>query len=912
MAKTTRVHLLADELGVTSKAIIDKCQAENLDIRNHMSTISAGLAATIREWFSEGDHRTTLETAGRVDLEKVRVRRRRAGKKAEEEQAAIETTALVAEVAVGAEVAVAPGEALDAAVAHVEAPVEPPAVASAGATDVMGAPEAGEAVAVVPAETPVQQPEPVVAAAVAPEAAPVEPPPVVEPPRPEPIKPAGPMLEKPRPAQVTGPRVVRMESVEPEERFPRRPRSPRVTTPRGRSGDAPAPKDVPVIPGTGAGKGRKVAETPRGRKKAEPDETAEDRRKSQQRRMRARDLEDRQARLAAASGEGLRARPSRRIESRRAGELHHIERPATATLTEPITVKNLSAALAAKSGEIMAKLLEQGIMATANQVIPIETAEMIALELGTELTVERRRLLHEEIDREFSERPRLHLQRRPPVVAMLGHVDHGKTSLLDKIRSTRVAAGEAGGITQHIGAYQVVWKDKRVTFLDTPGHEAFTALRARGANMTDIVVLVVAADDGVMPQTIEAIHHAKAAGVTIVVALNKIDLPGVDIHRIYGQLSEQGLTPAEWSGDTEIVKTSAVTGQGIDDLLEHLDYIAELKDLQADPTLPATGWVIEAQMSNTRGAVATVLVKEGVLRRGDMILAGGVQGRVRTIRDSRGRTIQEASCSMPVEISGLSDVPQAGDKFFCLDDANRAKLAAEEYQSRSRERSLSQRSRVTLENLFSQIEAGNIKELNLIVKADVQGSVDVLTKYLSELSAQSVQVKILHAAVGAVTEGDVVLAEASGAIIIAFNVAADERVRAIAESKSVDMRFYNIIYRITEDLKDAMLGLLEPEYEDKLQGRLVVRSVFKISGVGTVAGCYVSSGLVTKKSYLKLIRGGIVVRDKCSIESLKHFKDDVREVRNGLECGIRLAGFDDIKADDVFEAYEVVEKARVL
>jgi len=437
-------------------------------------------------------------------------------------------------------------------------------------------------------------------------------------------------------------------------------------------------------------------------------------------------------------------------------------------------------------------------------------------------------------------------------------------------------------------------------------------MRARGALMTDIVVLVVAADDGVMPQTVEAIHHAKAAGVEILVALNKIDLPGVDLHRVYGQLAEHDLTPAEWGGQTEIIKTSALTGQGIEDLIEHLDYVAELKNYQADPTLPAMGWVVEARMTPSRGAVATLLVKEGELKKGDIVLAGGAYGRVRTITDSWGRPVKKATPSMPVEITGLDGIPQAGDKFYCLADINTAKQAAEEIRTLSREESLAKRSQVTLDNLFSHIEAGKIKELNLIVRADVQGSVDVLVRYLTELSTPEVKVKVIHAGVGGITEGDVVLAQASDAIIIGFNVVPEDRVRQMAENLRVDIRLYNVIYRITEDLKAAMSGLLEPVEQEKTLGRLVVRNTFRISGVGTIAGCFVENGVVTKNAKLRLIRNNVVVKDDCTIESLRHFKDDVREVKAGLECGIKIAGFDDVKTGDVLEAYEVVQVARTL
>ena len=901
MAKaSTRVHLLAKELNVKSKAIIEKCQAEGLDqIKNHMSTISVGLAATIREWFSEGEHSTTVERAKRVDLKKVRIKRK---KKVEETTP--ETTEEAQEPQ--EETVVAQAQEME------QAPVETEQPQPVETTEAATAEEVTEE---APAEAPTEetsepaQPEPAAAEEKqkVPEKPKAKPKKKEKPKEPEEIVPAGPMLEKPKPATLSGPTVIRVEKVEEDTRH-RRPRSPR---PRY---DQPMTEPLLASHDT-LGKGKKAGKAKtHGRKKDRgPEEAESGRHRGDIKRMRARDMEERRARLAAARGESMRAKPSRRIESKKAGDsLQHVERPEKATVSEPILVKDLSSALAVKVSDIIAKLMSQGVMATANQAISTDAAELVAMEYGTELTVERKKGVLEEIEEDFKLRDRKNLQKRPPIVTMLGHVDHGKTSLLDKIRSTSVASGEAGGITQHIGAYQVELNGKKVTFLDTPGHEAFTAMRARGANMTDIVVLVIAADDGVMPQTVEAIHHAKAAGVTIIVALNKCDIPGVDFNRIYGQLAEHELTPTEWSGNTEIVKTSAITGEGIEELIEHLDYQAELNDYQADPKVPAQGWIVEAKMSQTRGPVATVLVKEGLLEKGSIVLAGGASGRIRTMTDSRGKSVKKAPPSMPVEITGLDNVPTAGDKFFCLEDLNQAKSAAEQIQHAAREEGLARRSIVTLDNLFSHIEAGNVKELNLIVKADVQGSVDVLIKYLTELSTDEVKVKVIHAAVGGINEGDVVLAEASNAIIIGFNVVPDERVRQIADSKKVDIRLYSIIYRITEDVKAAMVGLLEPDYEEKTLGRLVVRNTFKVSSVGTIAGCYVSSGLVNKNAKLKLIRDNIVIKDNCVIESLKHFKDDVREVKAGLECGVKVAGYDDIKVDDEFEAYQVVEVARTL
>jgi len=869
---TTRVYILAKELGVKSKGIIEKCQAEGLDVKNHMSVISAGLAATIKEWFSEGENITTVETADKVVLEKVRIRKKRKRKKSEEE-------ALKSVLKEPAEVE-GLVEVVDEPAAGVETELESAVSVAEGLP-----------------EQPATEPEIVVPAG----------PVIVEPPEePEPILPAGPFLETPEPARLTGPEVIRVEAPEPLGRPKRRPRFNAVITEPLMQNEGEKKTTVPI-------KGRKNAagkhkEKTHGR----TDRTDREIKRGRVGRWRQRDIEERRARLDAAVGESLRSRPARRILSKTRLGTITAARPEKAVISEPITVKDLSSVLAVKVTDIITRLMAQGVMASANQVIISESAEMVALEFGVELVVERKAKLEDEIKLEFEQRERNNLKPRSVVATMLGHVDHGKTSLLDKIRSTQVTASEAGGITQHIGAYQIKRNSGKVTFLDTPGHEAFTSMRARGANMTDVVVLVIAADDGVMPQTAEAIAHSKAAEVPVIVAMNKIDLPSSDLNRIYSQLAEHELVPIEWGGTTDVVKTSAITGEGIEDLLEHLEYTTDLLELKADDTIPATGWVVEAKMSAQRGPVATLLIKEGCLKKGDVVLAGNAYGRVKTIRSSFGRTIKTAVSSEPVEITGLSDVPEAGDRFYCLDDINRAKAVAEENQIRARESSLAERTSVTLDNLFSQIDAGNIKELNLIIRADVQGSVDVLKKYLSELSTDEVKIKILHAAPGGITEGDVVLAEASNAIIIGFNVVADDRVAKIAEDKKVDIRSYSIIYRITEDLKKSMVGLLEPEEQEKVLGRAVVRQTFKVSKVGTIAGCYVNSGIITNSAKVRLIRDNVVIRNDLVIGSLKHFKDDVREVKAGLECGIKLVKFDDIKIDDVFEMYEIIKIERTL
>jgi translation initiation factor IF-2 len=864
---TTRVYILAKELGVKSTAIVKKCQDENLDVKNHMSTISAGLAATIREWFSEGQNVTTVETTEKVDLKKVRTKTKKKKKKASPKAkkkvpAKKETSSKLA-----------PSEETVTAVAE-EAPRKTPKKAKKKAR---AKKKTGK-------KQKQQKTEPEI------------------------ITPAGPMLEKPEPAKLSGPTVVRVEKPEPlkiPRPKPKRRYDEPITEPLISDEDQ---LDLPF-----ATKGKKRAS--RLHKKMHPrrklDYEAAPPLKGK---WRQRDIEERQARLEAAGGKGLRARPMRKIATKpkSVAEIIAPSRPEKATISQPIILKDLSAALAVKASDIITKLLQQGVMATANQLISADTAELVALEFGIELVVEQKTTVQELIEKEFQERPKKNLTKRSVVATMLGHVDHGKTSLLDKIRSTHVTADEAGGITQHIGAYQVSWADKNVTFLDTPGHEAFTAMRARGANMTDVVVLVVAADDGVMPQTVEAIHHAKAADVPVIVALNKIDLPGTDVNRIYAQLAEQELSPIEWGGDTNVVKTSAVTGEGIEDLLEHLDYVAELLELKADGTIPAIGWVIEAKMSPTRGPIATLLVKEGLVKKGDVVLAGETFGRVKTLINSAGKKIDKATSSMPVEITGLIDVPRAGDKFYCLNDLNRAKEAAQEMKIQSREDSLAQRSQVTLDNLFSQIEAGNIKELNTIIRADVQGSVGVLTKYLSELSTDEVKVRILHAATGGITESDVVLAKASNAIIIGFHVVPDEYAAKMAEANGIDIRLYNVIYQITDDLKKSMAGLLEPEEKEQVIGRAVVRETFKVSRIGTIAGCYVNDGIVRKNAKARLIRDNIVIQNELEIESLKRFKDDVREVKAGMECGIKTAKFDDIKVDDILDFYEVIEVARKL
>ncbi len=608
--------------------------------------------------------------------------------------------------------------------------------------------------------------------------------------------------------------------------------------------------------------------------------------------------------------EGRRGRGNR--HGRRPGSHRHstaAPRKTHAEIEAPITVRTLSEALGVKVNDLLRKLMGMGQMATINAGLDDELAGMLALEFGMTLEIAHERTAEDEFLEAFEASTETeNLAPRPPVITILGHVDHGKTSLLDRIRKSKVVQSESGGITQHIGAYQVEYEGKAITFVDTPGHEAFTAMRARGANVTDIVVLVVAADDGVMPQTVEAIAHAKAAGVPIVVALNKIDLPNVDtaanISKIYGELSQQELNPVEWGGDVEVVKTSTVTGEGINDLLATLDTIAELHELKADPTRPATGTCLEASLSEGRGVVATVLVREGTLKVGDIIVCGDGFGRVRALFDDQGHMVEEAGPSTPVEVSGLDVVPTAGENFAVTDDFARAREVAETRRDRARDAAQAERQTITLENLYNKMAERTVKSLNLIIKADVQGSIEAIVKELQKLENAEVPIRILLRGVGGITESDVILADASQAIIIGYRVAPEDRAIDLAEEKEIEIRRYDIIYQVTDDVKKAVEGLLVPEVKEVHLGRAVVRQVFRISKIGVVAGCFVTQGVIERSAKVRLIREGREIY-KGAIDDLKRFKEDVKEVPQNFECGIRITNYDDVKIDDVIEAYRV-------
>ncbi len=585
------------------------------------------------------------------------------------------------------------------------------------------------------------------------------------------------------------------------------------------------------------------------------------------------------------------------------------ETPSKITFTGSLTVGELANKLNKEPSEIIKKLLMLGVMATINQDLDKDSIELIAGEYSVEVEEE---IIFEVTDFEGydSEDTEEVMEERPPVVTIMGHVDHGKTTLLDSIRNTKVTAGEAGGITQHIGAYQVeVDQGKKITFLDTPGHAAFTTMRSRGAQVTDITILVVAADDGVMPQTVEAINHAKAAEVPIIVAVNKMDKEGANPDRVMQELTEHGLVSEAWGGDTIFVPISAINGEGIDTLLEMILLVSEVEEYKANSKRAASGTVIEAQLDKGRGSVATLLVQKGTLRVGDPIVVGNTFGRVRAMVNDLGRRVKEAGPSTPVEITGLNDVPQAGDNFMVFSDEKTARNVGEARAQKQLQEQRSEKTRVTLDDLFEQIKQGEMKEINLIVKADVQGSVEAMAASLQKIDVEGAKVKIIHTGVGAITESDIILASASNAIVIGFNVRPDAGAKRTADVENVDIRLHRIIYKAIEEIEAAMKGMLDPEFEEKVIGQVEVRQTFKVSKVGTIAGAYVTEGKITRDSSIRLIRDGIVIFEG-ELDTLKRFKDDVKEVATNYECGVTIKNFNDIKEGDIIEAYVMQEIER--
>ncbi len=984
MAKKSgiRINQLAKEIGVPSKAILDKLRAEDVGEFNHQSTVALGLAETIKEWFAseEVETHTAIETAAPVDvatLTKPRTRRKTSTKRAETSRSEEKGEKGEGDVAVkespkadeagSADARSAGGEA-----ATVEAEAAPAAepqpaageTAAPTAPTVSVTPEQPQVAADAPT-TPQQPAEPApvetppalapAAEAPAPTAPPAQPAQPVQPaqpaqpaaptPPPAPARPAAPQMRPtirlgdrpqdggttterkpvvpvakpfvPEPAKLQGPVVIREEKPDivptPRSRRmgPAQQQQPTFTQARPQQGrgvriTTDDDEDMPKA----AAKGKSLSSRRRGQdgRRGEAEEKL--------REFTDADLIERRERLAAAGSyrSGVNSHLKQRRQTGPSKTI--VQKGEPVRIEEPITVRSLSEALGLKSNIIMSQLMRQGIFATINQALDAETAQLIAAEYGIELKIKAQESLEEILIREFEEREvkEENLKPRPPVVTILGHVDHGKTSLLDRIRSANVAAGEAGGITQHTAAWMVELDRggtrKRVTFIDTPGHQAFTSMRARGANMTDVVVLVVSAAEGVQPQTVESINHAKAAEVPIVVALNKIDRPDANEQKVLGELAGHGLNPVEWGGETEVVRTSALTGQGIEDLIEILDYQAELLDLKSDPTAPARGTVIESRVDPGLGPVATVLVQGGTLRVGDVVLSGNGYGRIRSLINDRGQMIEEAGASTPVIISGLDNLPQAGDKFYVVDDLERARAIATEREAMQRRQALAEKHAVTLDNFLANMKAGDVKTINLIIKADVQGSVETLEATVAQHNTEEVKVRVIHAAAGAITESDVELADASDAVIIGFHVAADEAARAMAEQRRVEIRTYRVIYEIFDDLKKALSGMLEPEIREKLHGHAEVRQVFKVSRLGNIAGCMVTDGHIQRGSKIRLIRDGVVITEDLAIETLRRVKEDVREVKSGFECGIKLVGYDDIKVGDQFEAYarETIER----
>lgn len=938
---STRVFEIAKELGVKSKSVVEKCHAEGIPatvVKNHMSTVSLGLEQTIREWFASESGAeasgTAVEQSDKVDLEKVRdAKPKRAKKAAGADEEGSEDGG---DTAVAEPPKAAPLKAARVASPPAARPLSPSAAAAAKPVqDAPKMPTFGKTTAPMPAglnssppeqlesetmsdapaaATPPEQPRGVIRAPKPTIKAPAGPPTMNVPTRPKVISPVGPKLEDIQKDKIklSGPKVVRVEA--PERLEPPRPRGPRPGG-GGGGGRGPGPM-APMgdLPPGGRAPARGGSTRRRGTdRRRDGDQGGSGAGWSQA------DLAEREARLQRSGGYLKQKR-----QQLRGGAGQQSATPAAiggkVPISEPFSIKDLSAATGVKGADIVKKLFMQGVMATINSGIETEKAQEIMMDWNIELEVTEAKSAEQAVAAQFDNRDRKDERPRGAVVTILGHVDHGKTSLLDRIRNANVADGEAGGITQATSAFRVPVHmgdaDKQVVFIDTPGHEAFTEMRARGAQVTDIVVLVVAADDGVMPQTKESISHAKAAGVPIIVALNKIDKEQAtdgNIQKILGQLAEQGLNPTEWGGDTEVVKTSAIKDIGIQELLEILDLQSELLELKADFGGQSQGSVIEARPEEGRGNVANILVQEGKLKVGDFIVLGRAFGRVRDITDDRGKKLKEALPPMPVQISGINELPDAGDKFYCVPSLKEAERAAEQRRDRERQEQLAQPT-ATLDRMFSQLAEQELKEILVVLKADVQGSVDVLKSEIEKVALDNTEVKVrvIHAAVGGVTESDILLANASGGLIIGFNVIANAKGRSLAENKGVEIRNYQVIYDIVDDLKKAAEGLLAPELRQEVLGHAEVRKVFRVSKVGMIAGCYVTDGVVQRDALIRVTRDGVIVEDNRKLEQLKRVKDDAKEVRANTECGMKIAGYDDIKEGDVLECYKQIEVARTL
>jgi len=944
--KKVRITQLAKDIGVAAKDIIEKCEREGVEgVTTPQATVTLGLAETIKEWFGGGASSSATETSEHVDVEALREKAKKTApkkrKKTDEatppEQASSAAPASNAGAApVSPTVPSARSKDDETSARGVPtpsskpvAPPPKPAVDTDTASGVTRAPIAPTESA--PAAKPSVQPK--ATPSISPPAPPTTPPnggggsaapalprvtaPPPRPPAPpKPIVPApmnvptrpvrprnpGEQLQQPAKTALSGPKVIRVEQA--DQIAAPRPRSPfgssRPPLGRGPTGGGGAGIVRPGGPGSaGGGAGtRRPADSGRSGR-AGP---------AQRDKFRDRDLEEKKRQMEGADGYFKRHSSARRPTG--PAPTRAVAKPqGPIRVPDPVSVKELSEISGVKVAEIMKRFLLAGNPITINAALDGEQAMEVMMDFGVEVEIDRTKTASEEIVERFADRQRMDERARPPVVTILGHVDHGKTTLLDRIRSSNVAAGEAGGITQSTRAFQVhvnTGGQKRpITFIDTPGHEAFTAMRARGARVTDIVVLVVDAVDGIMPQTVESINHARAAKVAMIVALNKIDRPEFSeqgLQKIYGQMAANELNPVPWGGSVEVAQVSGLKGTGVDDLLSLIALQADVLELKADWGGHAQGTVLEARMEEGRGAVAQLLVQEGTLKRGDFIVVGRAFGRVRDIVDDHGKRVQSADPTTPVAVSGIDLLPDAGDKFYVVDSLAAAEQAALERRAHERERELSA-PKVTLDNIFETMAKSKRKELPLVVKADVQGSVETLKAVLGKIKADDVTISIKHAAVGGINESDVELASTTGAVIVGFNVTSSGKARQLAEVRKVDVRMYDIIYQLTEDMDKAVRGLLEPEVRLQVLGHAEVRAVFKISKVGAVAGCYVTDGTIERNAQIRVTRDGIVIEKDRRLEQLRRFKDDAKEVRAGNECGMKINGYDDIREGDILECY---------
>ncbi len=923
-SKKIRITALAKDLGVTPKDIMEKCAVEGVEgVTTPQSTVTVGLAETIKEWFGSGTGSAAAETAEHVNVDAARDRVKKATAKKKrgdsESEAAGETTAVVPEIppVAGVTMMDAPPPVATAAAPVVPAVVvTPPAAASS--TPVPSA--------IAPAAAPTPKPPPPSAPApVAPVAKPHVPPPAPArpvvpikiapmnvPTRPVRERPAGQLMAQPAKSALSGPKVIRVDR--PDNLPAPRPRSPGIGYGGGGGFGAGAGAGVanrgpggPSGPGGPGGPAKRRPGGDAGRTGRAGEGTAG--------RRSSTDMDERRSRLSGSTGFFKRHHKGAVDRSRTGGPAHRVvaSKPqGPVIIPDPVSVKELSALTGVKAAEIMKKSLLAGNMITINSALEGLTAAELMADFGIEVEIRQQASASVQIEQSFAGRTRLEERTRPAIVTILGHVDHGKTTLLDRIRSTNIAAGEAGGITQSTRAFQVnvtAGGAKRdITFIDTPGHEAFTAMRSRGAKITDVVILVVDAVEGLMPQTVESISHAKAANVAIIIALNKIDRPDFDeknLQKIYGQLAANGLNPVPWGGDVEVALVSGLKGTGVPELLELIALQADVLELKADWKGHGLGTVLEARMEEGRGPVAQVLVQEGILKRGDFVVVGRGFGRVRDIVSDRGERLQQATPTMPVAISGIDEIPDAGDKFYVVDNLAAAEEAATERRAAERERELAA-PKVTLDNIFETMAKSKRKELPLVVKADVQGSLETLKAVLGKIKAEDVTISIKHAAIGGINESDVELASTTGSVIVGFNVTSSPKSRKLAEVRKIDIRLYEIIYQLTDDMDKAVRGLLEPEVKLQVLGHAEVRAVFKITKVGAIAGCYVTDGTVERNAQIRVTRDGIVVEKDRRLEQLKRFKEDAKDVRAGNECGMKINGYDDIHVGDVIECYRTV------